>query len=100
MGIAAEHGLGDEGAVRGNEHQLSFHAVADHVAADVFGAAEGAGAKVVIAGSSEEKGQTAVELFKEAGFNVSFCRADLRSEADVEHLVDLRTRPRCPYGGP
>ena len=45
------------------------------------------GAKVVIAGSSEEKGQTAVELFKEAGFSVSFCRADLRCEADVEHLV-------------
>ncbi|MGI6069350.1 MAG: SDR family NAD(P)-dependent oxidoreductase [Blautia sp.] len=45
------------------------------------------GAKVVIAGSSEAKGATATELFKEKGYEVTFCRADLRSEADVEHLV-------------
>lgn len=45
------------------------------------------GAKVVIAGSSEEKGKLAVELFAEKGYEVTFCRADLRSEADVEHLV-------------
>lgn len=45
------------------------------------------GAKVVISGSTEEKGTTAVALLKEAGHEVSFCKADMRSESDVEHLV-------------
>lgn len=45
------------------------------------------GAKVVISGSTEEKGAAAVALLKEAGYEVSFCKADLRSESDVEHMV-------------
>lgn len=45
------------------------------------------GAKVVISGSTEEKGAAAVALLKEAGYEASFCKADLRSESDVEHMV-------------
>lgn len=45
------------------------------------------GAKVVISGSTEEKGTAAVALLKEAGYEVSFCKANVRSESDVEHLV-------------
>ena len=46
------------------------------------------GAKVVIAGSSEEKGVNAVGLLKEAGLTeVRFCKTDLRKEAEVEQLV-------------
>ena len=45
------------------------------------------GAKVVIASSTEEKGKTAVELLRSKGYEVSFCKTDVRSEADVEHLV-------------
>lgn len=46
------------------------------------------GAKVVIAGSSDEKGVNAVGLLKEAGYDqVCFCKTDLRKEAEVEHLV-------------
>lgn len=46
------------------------------------------GAKVVIAGSSEEKGANAIALLNEAGFTeVRFCKADLRREAEVENLV-------------
>lgn len=46
------------------------------------------GAKVVIAGSTQEKGDTAVELLREKGYEVSFCRTDVRSESEVEHLVN------------
>lgn len=45
------------------------------------------GAKVVISGSTEEKGQSAAALLKESGHDVSFCKANLRSEAEVENLV-------------
>ena len=46
------------------------------------------GAKVVISGSTDEKGENAVALLKEAGFSdITFCKADLCSEADVESLV-------------
>ena len=39
------------------------------------------GAKVVISGSTEEKGNNAVALLKEAGFpEVTFCKADLCSD--------------------
>lgn len=48
------------------------------------------GAKVVISGSTQEKGETAIALLKEAGFqDVAFCRADLRSEEDVKGMVDF-----------
>ncbi len=45
------------------------------------------GAKVVIAGTTEAKGQTAVQMLTEKGYEVSFCKADLRSEEDVAGLV-------------
>lgn len=46
------------------------------------------GAKVVISGSTEEKGNSAVALLKEAGYtDVVFCKADLCSEKEVEHMV-------------
>lgn len=48
------------------------------------------GAKVVISGSTDVKGEQAVGLLKEAGHtNITFCRADLRSEGDVEKLVSF-----------
>lgn len=50
------------------------------------------GAKVVISGSTEEKGIHAAELLKEAGYQeVVFCKADLCSEADVENMVKFTT---------
>ena len=46
------------------------------------------GAKVVISGSTEEKGASAIALLNEAGYtDVTFCKADLCSEAEVEHMV-------------
>ena len=46
------------------------------------------GAKVVISGSTEEKGAGAVALLNEAGYtDVTFCKADLCSEKEVEQLV-------------
>lgn len=45
------------------------------------------GAKVVIAGHTEAKGEAAAKLLRDAGYEVTFCRADMRSEADVERLV-------------
>lgn len=45
------------------------------------------GAKVVIAGSTQEKGDTAVALFKEIGYDVAFCKTDVRNESDVEQLI-------------
>ncbi|MDR0401199.1 MAG: SDR family NAD(P)-dependent oxidoreductase [Treponema sp.] len=45
------------------------------------------GAKVVLAASNDEKGKFAVELLKEKKFDVTFCRTNLHSEADVENLV-------------
>lgn len=45
------------------------------------------GAKVVIAGSTDAKGEAAVTLLSEAGHEVSFCRTDVRKETDVENLV-------------
>lgn len=45
------------------------------------------GAKVVIAGTTEAKGEAAIALLKEKNYEVTFCRTDVRSEADVEHLV-------------
>ena len=45
------------------------------------------GAKVVIAGSSREKGEKALALLRGKGYEASFCQADVRSEAEVERLV-------------
>lgn len=45
------------------------------------------GAKVVVAGTSEEKGKTAVEMLTAKGYEVSYCRTDLRSEKEVENMV-------------
>lgn len=48
------------------------------------------GAKVVIAGSTEEKGEVAMNLLREAGYSdVAFCKTDVRKEADVENLVNF-----------
>lgn len=46
------------------------------------------GAKVVISGSTEEKGTAAVALLNEAGYqDVTFFKADLCSEKEVEQMV-------------
>lgn len=46
------------------------------------------GAKVVISGSTQEKGNMAIALLKEAGFSkVTFFQTDLRKESDVEAMV-------------
>lgn len=48
------------------------------------------GAKVVIAGSSMEKGNYTLPILKEAGFGadrVVFCQCNVREEKDVENLV-------------
>lgn len=45
------------------------------------------GAKVVIAGSSEEKGALAVKILKEEGHELAFCKTNIRKEEEVERLV-------------
>lgn len=45
------------------------------------------GAKVVIAGSSEEKGALAVKILKEEGHELTFCKTNIRKEEEVERLV-------------
>ena len=48
------------------------------------------GAKVVLAGSSQTKGDYTLPILEEAGFGadrVIFCRTDVTKEADVENLV-------------
>ena len=45
------------------------------------------GAKVVIAGSSEEKGALAVKILKEEGHELTFCKTNIRKEEEVEQLV-------------
>ena len=45
------------------------------------------GAKVVMCSHSEEEGERALELFSGRGYDVSFCRCDLRKEEDVANLV-------------
>lgn len=45
------------------------------------------GAKVVIAGSSEEKGALAVKILKEEGHDLTFCKTNIRREEEVERLV-------------
>ena len=45
------------------------------------------GAKVVIAGSSEEKGELAIKILKEENLKVTFCKTNIRKEEEVEHLV-------------
>lgn len=45
------------------------------------------GAKVVIASSTEEKGALALKLFQEEGFDVVYCKCDVRNEDEVKHLV-------------
>ena len=47
------------------------------------------GAKVVIASSTQEKGDLAVKLLKEEGFDVVFCKTDVRSEEEVKRLVEF-----------
>lgn len=45
------------------------------------------GAKVVIASSTQEKGELAIKLLKEEGFDAVSCKTDVRKEDEVEHLV-------------
>lgn len=45
------------------------------------------GAKVVISGSNPEKGENAAQMLKSVGHEVTFRKADLRKEAEVEELV-------------
>ena len=45
------------------------------------------GAKVVIAGSSEEKGELAIKILKEENLKVTFFKTNIRKEEEVEHLV-------------
>ena len=45
------------------------------------------GAKVVISGSNPEKGEHAAEMLRGAGHDVTFCKANLRSEPEVEAMV-------------
>jgi len=46
------------------------------------------GAKVVITGSNPDKGEYAVNLLREFGYeDVRYCRANLRSEEDIKKLV-------------
>lgn len=45
------------------------------------------GAKVVIAGSTEEKGELAVKILKEENLEVTFCKTNIRKEEEVERLV-------------
>ena len=47
------------------------------------------GAKVVIAGSTEEKGELAVKILKEENLEVTFCKTNIRKEEEVERLVDF-----------
>lgn len=47
------------------------------------------GAKVVIAGSTEAKGEAALRLLTEKNNKVAFCKTDVRNEAEVKHLVDF-----------
>ena len=49
------------------------------------------GANVVIAGSSQKKGDYTLPILAEAGFGadrVVFCRTDVRQEEDMIHLVE------------
>lgn len=51
------------------------------------------GAKVVISGSTKEKGEAAVALLNEAGYtDVTFKRADLRSEEEVKDMVEFTAK--------
>ncbi|MCU6697405.1 SDR family NAD(P)-dependent oxidoreductase [Laedolimicola ammoniilytica] len=45
------------------------------------------GAKVVIAGSGEGKGELAVKILKEENLEVTFCKTNIRKEEEVERLV-------------
>lgn len=45
------------------------------------------GAKVVIAGSGEEKGELAIKILKEENLEVTFCKTNIRKEEEVERLV-------------
>ncbi len=49
------------------------------------------GAKVVIAGSSDKKGEYTLPILQESGFGpdrVIFCRTDVRKEEDIIHLIE------------
>ena len=45
------------------------------------------GAKVVVSGSNPEKGEAAAKMLADMGHEITFCKADLRKEAEVENLV-------------
>ena len=45
------------------------------------------GAKVVVSGSNPEKGEAAAKMLRDMGHEITFCKADLRKEAEVENLV-------------
>ena len=49
------------------------------------------GAKVVLASSTQEKGDLAVRLLKEEGFDVIFCKTDVRSEEEASDFLYGRT---------
>lgn len=51
------------------------------------------GANVVITGSSDAKAEKAMGLLHQAGYeNVSFCKTDVRSEKDVENMLDFTVK--------
>ena len=47
------------------------------------------GAKVVVAGTTQSKGDVSVQLLREKGYEVSFCKTDLRKDEDVAKLVEF-----------
>ena len=58
------------------------------------------GAKVVLAGSSQAKGNYTLPILEKAGFGadrVVFCQTNVRQEADVEKLVETAQCHRNPH---
>lgn len=51
------------------------------------------GSKVVLASSTQEKGDLAVKLLKKEGFETVFCKTDVQSEEEVKRLVDFQWKP-------
>lgn len=50
------------------------------------------GAKVVIAGSTDEKGQVAERLLRDQNYEAIFCKTDLRKDSDVKELVSFTSK--------
>lgn len=51
------------------------------------------GSKVVLASSTQEKGDLAVKLLKKEGFETVFCKTDVQSVEEVKRLVDFQWKP-------